>query len=1031
MEWFFSEILVLTAVVGGFVAAIVAIVLFSRIDGLDRRVAVIERERTREVAASFVPTKPKAERPSEPRLAPEPAISRASEEGIVRDVEVVKPVVAASDSTSVNEDVTRAQERAEEVAAERAEAFAAPRAAKFDWEVFAGGRFFNFVGAIVLIIGVGLFMKYAFDSNWIGAPLRVLAGIFAGSIALVGGALTHEKRKAQGRTWFAKGVLGAGLGILYVSGYTAFQSYHLVSFAPAFAFVSLVTIVAFAIAHRYGSVAMALIGWAGGFVTPFAMGMANVDETSLAGYIVFLDAGLAALVLVRRQWFALQPLAVCASYLIALYWYLTYGANASATVSTLALSSIWFVFFATSVATALRESAADAPLAIVTRVSVECVNALALWASTCVLLAGDRPRFACVEAAAAIGYALAYAIVVRRLPIRGMLRAEYLTGSAVFAIGAAVTYYPHAELTSIFAGAAIGAGFVALRLHRRAPLASHEAAFAAIGLYATCGIAILASPSLMLDSMSWSFGFGSRDLSLVTFAAVGFALDRLLRQALPSEALGIALRQIGLVTIVAIEASHATGVALSQWLVATGIALALVHRVSRAIGTGYAPKREAFFASIGLLVLAANALLATSALFTPAYGAFDASVHSRDVAIAFFSLAAFAIDRILRDAGSSRLTGMALRVFGAIGVVALETLHAHDLGLATVIAITSIAVLAIDRTLRSIGNAYASESEVAYTATALLAAAWCAALAAIDHQSYAGFGIYVGFGKADSTLAVLIAGGIVLVRVSGRVLPRVTPAIVRQSVVLALTLAAIEHATGLTLCATLAIEALGYAIVGTRNLWRDLEIVGLGGFAIALTGALFEPAAWQAKNLADFAIFHDERALAFAIIATASILAGESYRRRSLLAPCFGRVLRLAGAGTIVFALTGELRDAFERAVLLATPGASETIAQIHDGEGLAVSGLWILASIVTIVLGVRLKLKDFRIAAIALFDLTILKAFFIDLGTLAAPYRILSFIGLGLTLLAVSYFYQRLEYGRTIDASLGPRGRREVAGAL
>ena len=62
------------------------------------------------------------------------------------------------------------------------------------------------------------------------------------------------------------------------------------------------------------------------------------------------------------------------------------------------------------------------------------------------------------------------------------------------------------------------------------------------------------------------------------------------------------------------------------------------------------------------------------------------------------------------------------------------------------------------------------------------------------------------------------------------------------------------------------------------------------------------------------------------------------------------------------------------------------------------------------VAIGIRFRVKEFRIAAIGLFDLTILKAFFIDLSSLETPYRIISFIALGLILLGVSYVYQRLE---------------------
>jgi uncharacterized membrane protein len=51
---------------------------------------------------------------------------------------------------------------------------------------------------------------------------------------------------------------------------------------------------------------------------------------------------------------------------------------------------------------------------------------------------------------------------------------------------------------------------------------------------------------------------------------------------------------------------------------------------------------------------------------------------------------------------------------------------------------------------------------------------------------------------------------------------------------------------------------------------------------------------------------------------------------------------------------------------------------------------------------------RNLRVVAFVLFGITILKVFVYDLSFLERVYRIFSFIGLGVILLAVSYVYQR-----------------------
>jgi uncharacterized membrane protein len=59
-------------------------------------------------------------------------------------------------------------------------------------------------------------------------------------------------------------------------------------------------------------------------------------------------------------------------------------------------------------------------------------------------------------------------------------------------------------------------------------------------------------------------------------------------------------------------------------------------------------------------------------------------------------------------------------------------------------------------------------------------------------------------------------------------------------------------------------------------------------------------------------------------------------------------------------------------------------------------------------VLGIWKRARILRVVAMVLFGITILKIFIYDLSFLETLYRIFSFIGLGVILLAVSYLYQR-----------------------
>jgi uncharacterized membrane protein len=77
--------------------------------------------------------------------------------------------------------------------------------------------------------------------------------------------------------------------------------------------------------------------------------------------------------------------------------------------------------------------------------------------------------------------------------------------------------------------------------------------------------------------------------------------------------------------------------------------------------------------------------------------------------------------------------------------------------------------------------------------------------------------------------------------------------------------------------------------------------------------------------------------------------------------------------------------------------------------EALSLSVIWMAYAAVLIVAGITWRYPPIRYTAMALFGLTILKVFAIDMAGLEGIYRILGLVMLGVVLLAVSFLYQRV----------------------
>ncbi|MBX2991701.1 MAG: DUF2339 domain-containing protein [Bacteroidetes bacterium] len=209
-----------------------------------------------------------------------------------------------------------------------------------EWEALIGGKVLNRIGALALIIGVGFFLKYAFDNNWISESVRVLMGAMAGGGLLFFAMRMHKK----GFEVFSQGLVGAGVSILYLSVYAAYNFYHLVPQVVAFVLMAIVTMVTLWQSLKYDSLAVALLGWAGGFLTPFMLSAGAGNEIGLFTYIALLTAGLLSIVISKEKWIVIEPLTMAGTYFIYFLWFDSVFKPELLTPAVFFLTLFWILF---------------------------------------------------------------------------------------------------------------------------------------------------------------------------------------------------------------------------------------------------------------------------------------------------------------------------------------------------------------------------------------------------------------------------------------------------------------------------------------------------------------------------------------------------------------------------------------------------------------------------------------------------------------------------------------------------------------
>jgi len=119
-------------------------------------------------------------------------------------------------------------------------------------------------------------------------------------------------------------------------------------------------------------------------------------------------------------------------------------------------------------------------------------------------------------------------------------------------------------------------------------------------------------------------------------------------------------------------------------------------------------------------------------------------------------------------------------------------------------------------------------------------------------------------------------------------------------------------------------------------------------------------------------------------------------------------------AAALVLALTYitfEIRRIYHGPVLSrgATTGAEQYTYSIA----------WLAFGVALLGIGIAVNSQRARLASAAVIALTIIKAFLIDMSTLTGVYRALSFMCLGLVLVAIGWFYQRVLFRRQVPPAV------------
>jgi uncharacterized membrane protein len=211
--------------------------------------------------------------------------------------------------------------------------------------------------------------------------------------------------------------------------------------------------------------------------------------------------------------------------------------------------------------------------------------------------------------------------------------------------------------------------------------------------------------------------------------------------------------------------------------------------------------------------------------------------------------------------------------------------------------------------------------------------------------------------------------------------------------------------TGLQVCVALAM-AIGLERLRIRSgsIVHNIGAVVLAAFAglAAVFGLVFldNPAIWPIDI---GGLFINPVLLGYAMPAVLALLL--SYAMAGQRPQAYGNTIAGAALALALAYVTLEIRRLYHGPIL--------TRGETGGAEQYTYSIVWLAFGVALLGIGIIVNSQRARLASAVVIALTIVKAFLIDMSTLTGAYRALSFMCLGLVLVAIGWLYQRILFRR------------------
>lgn len=172
------------------------------------------------------------------------------------------------------------------------------------------------VGVLVLLFGVAAALKYAAAQGYFNLPIALRLALIAGAAVV---ALGLGWRERERRPAFGLSLQGGALGALLLTVFAAFRLYAMLP--PTLAFVLIVIVVAGAalLALLQQNMALAVLGFLGGYLAPVLIATGSANHVGLFSYYAVLNAAV-FLISWKQNWRLLNLIGFLFTFAVGTAW---------------------------------------------------------------------------------------------------------------------------------------------------------------------------------------------------------------------------------------------------------------------------------------------------------------------------------------------------------------------------------------------------------------------------------------------------------------------------------------------------------------------------------------------------------------------------------------------------------------------------------------------------------------------------------------------------------------------------------------